>query len=105
LGIWVSSRKSGTVGGASNQGFAGDFQSLQLKTHKHSTLIGNLPGSPNGTGDTTTIGNYNNQKNTPEDLTDIPWQTVGPGVHSKKLVAIGNENRPDNIGVFISMKI
>jgi hypothetical protein len=97
--------KSGASGGSSSDGYAGDFQSLQLKTHKHEQTVGNIPGSPNGFGDVQNYGKYNGQINIAQDLTDIPWRTVGPSERSQKLVALGNENRPDNIGVYISMKI
>jgi hypothetical protein len=97
--------KSGTVGGAPFQGFPGDLQTLQLLNHTQNTLIGNLPGSPNGHGPTASIGNYNNQRNTLSDLTGPPFTVPGPGNLGVAITRVGTENRPDNIGIYMSMKI
>lgn len=80
--------------------FPGDLEMLQMLTHSHETLIGNLPGSPNGHGTTKFIGNYNNQKNTPTDLTSPPFNAPGPGNLGQALARVGPEIRPDNTGVY-----
>jgi len=80
--------------------FAGDLEPLQLLNHTQKTLIGNLPGSPNGHGPVEFIGNYNNQKNTLTDLTSPPWNVPGPGNLGAAIVRVGAENRPDDTGVY-----
>lgn len=86
------------VNGSSRQ--PGDFQPLQLLTHKHDTLTGQLPGTPNGKGGTRNNGRYYNQQTQPSDLTDLPFNDPGPGGTGVVLTRVGAESRPDNTGVF-----
>jgi hypothetical protein len=79
----------------------GDFQALQLLTHKHPTLTGLIPGAPNGKGPTSAAnGRYYNQQNQPSDLTGLPYSDPGPNANGTPLNRVGPELRPDNNGAY-----
>jgi hypothetical protein len=84
---------------------AGAGKNDAMARHKHSTLIGNLPTSPNGKGPTANIGNYNNQVNTPEDLTSLPYMDPGAGNVGNLMARVDTKTYPENVAEYAIIRI
>jgi hypothetical protein len=84
---------------------AGEGKNDAMAKHKHSTLIGNLPTSPNGKGPTANIGNYNNQKSTPEDLTSEPYMDPGAGNVGNLMARVDTKTYPENVAEYAIIRI
>lgn len=84
---------------------AGEGKNDAMAKHKHSTLIGNLPTSPNGKGPTASIGNYNNQKNTPEDLTSLPYMDPGAGNVGNLMARVDTKTYPEHVAEYAIIRI
>lgn len=95
--------KDGTVGSASYQGFPGDLQFLQLLNHTHESLSGYR--GYNGKGTRTIDSYYNAERTLASDLSSPPFNTPGANNQGFQLARIGAENRPDNVGIYLSIKI
>lgn len=72
----------------------GDFQDHALLRHRHDSLIGNIPGSPNGTGASKSGGKYGDPRTGLTDLSAYPCSDVGT-----LLANVGTETRPANIAI------
>lgn len=81
------------------------FEILQLLAHTHDTSTGSMPGQPNGIGGLGTKGGYNGTATRRSDLTSQPYNIPGANTQGFQLSRIGAENRPSNIGIYMSMKI
>jgi len=96
--------KSGNAGTASD-GFPGDLNSLMLLTHKHDSFIGLVSGAPNGKGPSKSGGKYGGAVTTETDLSSIAYNVAAPNTTGTPVVRAGSENRPDNFGVYMSIRI
>lgn len=96
--------KSG-VSGIGSDGFPGDMNALMLLTHKHDSYTGLIPGAPRGKGASKSAGKYGGAATTETDLVSEPYRNVGANTVSAPVTRCGAENRPDNYGVYMSMKI
>lgn len=97
---------NGIAGTASYQGFAGDFQVLQMLDHRHDSLIGLLPGAPNGKGPSKVAGKYGGGTATSQtDLSSSPFNTPAANANGSALTIVGNENRPSSFGIYMLIRI
>jgi hypothetical protein len=70
----------------------GDFQDHQSLDHQHDTLVGLIPGAPNGAGPNKSGGKYGDPRTGQTDLVSHPTNHTG-GLLSN----FGSETRPMNI--------
>jgi len=81
--------------------------SLQLDAlmdHQSGTLTGSFPGNPNGVGPVGNYGGYNGTLHLNNDLTTHPGQIIG-GSFTLLTRVDAKENRPQNTGAYLSIRI
>ena len=81
----------------------GDFEVDIMMEHKHDSLIGKFPGSPNGNGPSKTVGEYNGTTTNNSDLSDFPGAIIS-GTY-QLLTRVGSETRPQNNSAYLSIRI
>lgn len=104
---------NGASGAGTFNGFPGDLQALMLFIHKHAETVGLLPNEPNGQaapptnpiGGAIDMGLYKNPGGVNVDMTSTPMNNAAAGAIGNILAQIGNENRPSNFGVYMSIRI
>lgn len=83
----------------------GDFQLDAMYAHVHDSLIGNIGGSPNGSGPSKAGGQYGNPRTGITDLSGKPYNAVAAGVAATVVQRVDFENRPINISLYAAIRI
>jgi hypothetical protein len=92
------------VQGATSANKPGRLEVGTMFDHSHPTLTGTIPGAPNGLSPSGTNGGYNGLHTSKSDLSGPAFNRPGAGNDGSVLVRVGSEVRPDNIGIYASIR-